>query len=83
MGSWVHKPFCVPYFLFLGNKLRPPVRKGGFKQVLIRGGDTETWEEPPGDNGAALGQVLVPPPGTHRTVSLSSSAELNAPTNGR
>ena len=51
--------------------------------MLIRGGDTETWEEPPGDNGAALGQVLVPPPGTHRTVSLSSSAELNAPTNGR
>ena len=23
VGSWAHKPFCVPHVLFLGNKLQP------------------------------------------------------------
>ena len=23
-SSWAHKPFCVPRFFFLGNKLQPP-----------------------------------------------------------
>ena len=23
MGSWAHKPFCAPHFLFSGNKLQP------------------------------------------------------------
>ena len=29
------------------------------------------------------GRVLVPPQGMHRAISLSSSAELKLPTNGR
>ena len=40
-GSWAHKPFCVPRFLFLGSRLQPPrpplSSKGRFK-VLIREG---------------------------------------------
>ena len=24
-GSWVQEPFCVPHFLFVGNKLQPSV----------------------------------------------------------
>ena len=29
------------------------------------------------------GRILVPPPGIYRTISLSPSAELKPPTNGR
>ena len=24
VSSWAHKPFCVPHYLLLGNKLHPP-----------------------------------------------------------
>ena len=36
-----------------------------------------------GNNSAALGQVLDPPYGIHKTIALSSSVKLKPPTNGR
>ena len=43
-GSWAQKPFCVPHFLFVGNKLHPAsltfpeFQISRFKQLLIREG---------------------------------------------
>lgn len=48
-----------------------------------KGEDAETREEQSRNNSAALGQGPVPPRGIYITVSLSSSAELTSPTNGR
>ena len=51
------QPFCVPYFLFLGNKLQPPWlslgSKDRFRQLLIKKGRGHHGrEEPSRENGA-------------------------------
>ena len=88
-GSWEWNPFCVPHFLFVGNRFQSPgpslssktqvqagvnqVRERMQKQVWSRQeAILQLWEG-----------IWVPPQGTHVTVSLSSSAELKTPANGR
>ena len=81
-GSWAWKPFCVPHFLFVGNRLQPlgpSLSSQGEVQALAnqgregmqrRGrGSQETIEQPGG-------RVLILLQEAHRTMSLSSSAEL-------
>ena len=81
-GSWAQKSFCVPHFLFVRNRLQPPwpslSSKGQVQTVANQGREgmqkqgrnsQETIVQP-------WGRVLVPPQGTHITISLSSSAEL-------
>ena len=57
VGSWAHKLFRVPHFLFWGTTFSlhdlPSVAKGRFRQPLIREGrEAETREEPSRDNSA-------------------------------
>ena len=81
-------PFCVPHFLFVGNRLQSPwpsrSSKGQIQTVANQGREgmqrqrrssQETRVQP-------WGRVLVPPQGIHISVSLSSSTELKPPTNG-
>ena len=87
-GSWAQKPFCVPHFLMIGNRLHsasmtfPEFQWGRFKQMLIReGGDAETREEQSGEPIVQpWGRVLVPPQGTHITISLSCFADTETRT---
>ena len=68
VGSWAYMPFCVPRFLFLGNKLQPPwtclSSKDCFKQWLIRvRRGCRDPREAGENNSAAFGQDMVPPQG--------------------
>ena len=61
VDSWVQKPFCVPHFLFVGNRLHSasmtfPEFKGQFKQSIERSGDAETR----GKLSSALGWGRLP-----------------------
>ena len=74
LGTKAYVPHC-----FLGKRPQSVSETfPEFRQVLTREGrGAETRGELAGDHSAALGQVLVPPRGTYRRVSLRSSAELN------
>ena len=87
LGSWARKPFCVPRFLFVGNRLQPPwpslsskgqvqtVANQGREGIQVQGkGSQETIAQP-------WDRILVPPQWINITISLSSSAEPS--TNGR
>ena len=75
-GSWTQKPFCVPCFLFLGNRLQPPwpslspkwqvqtVANQGREGMQRQGRSGQETIAPPWE------RVLVPPQGIHRTISL-------------
>ena len=53
-----------------------------FKQMLIREerGCREKGERVKRNNSAALGRVLVPPPGIHRTIFLICFTDMETPT---
>ena len=86
-GAPRHKPFCVPPFLFLGNRLQPPWRSLSSKgQVQTLANQGREGMQRPGRNSQETmahpwGRVLVPLQGIYITRSLSSSAELTPPTN--
>ena len=53
-----------------------------FKQMLIREGRgcREKGERVKRNNSAALGRVLIPPPGIHRTIFLICFTDMETPT---
>ena len=62
-GSWAWKPFYVPCFLFVGNRLHsasmtfPEFQRADSNSCYSgKGGDAETREEQSRKNSAALGQ---------------------------
>ena len=85
VGSWAHKSFCVPHFLFLWNELQPPLpslsSKGQVQTIANQG--REGMQRPERSSQETIvqlwGRVLVPPQGIFITISLNSSAELNPP----
>ena len=87
-GSWTWKLFC-PWFLVCREQTPasmtfPESQRADLNSCSSgKGEDAEARKGQPGNNSTALGQVLVPPPGTHMTTPLSSSAKLKPPTNGR
>ena len=87
MGLLGKKPFCIPHFLFLGNKLQLPCpflsSKRKVQTVANYGREwiAEAREEQSRNNGAALRQGPGLPQGIEIRISLSSSAEVKPPTN--
>ena len=85
VDSWVQKPFCVPHFLFVGNRLHSasmtfPEFKGQFKQSLVR---EERGCRDKGEAELCTGVGPASPQGICTAVSLSFSAELKPPPDGR
>ena len=61
--NWAQKPFCVPHFLFVGNRLHsasltfPEFQREGSNSCLSgKGGDAETRAEQSRNNSASLGK---------------------------
>ena len=81
VGSWEQKPFCVPHFFVLGPKLQPPWPSLSSRgQLLIR---EERGCRDLGGTVKRQGRFWSLLRGIYLTVSLSLSAELKPPTNGR
>ena len=63
-GSWALKPFCVPHFLFEGNRLQPAwsyQSSTGQVQTVAnekKGEDIESREEQPKNNGTGTSLVV-------------------------
>ena len=84
-GSWTQKPFCVPHFLIIGNRLHsasltfPEFQQADSnKQLLIR---ERTREEKSRETIVQpWGKVLVPSQGIHITRSLSCFSDTESPT---
>ena len=87
-GLQAQKPFCVPCFLFVGNKFQPPGPSLSSKWQVQTVANQEK-EERKSKGGevkkqkCSLGRILVPAQGIHITIFLSSSAELKSSTNGK
>ena len=77
-GSWAQKPFCVPHFLFLGNRPHsasmtyPKFQRAGSNSSQSgKGGDAEIREKSRG-NSAGLEQS----PGSPSRITLNNIIEL-------
>ena len=87
-GSWTWKLFC-PWFIICREQTPasmtfPDSQRADLNSCSSgKGEDAEARKGDQRNRSSAFGQVLVPPPGTHMTTSLSSSAKLEPPTNGR
>ena len=87
-GSWAQRPFCVPHFLIIGNRLHsasmtfPEFQWGRFKQMLIREGRgcRDKGGTVRRTNSAALGQGPGSPSRDTQTISLSCFADTESPT---
>ena len=70
-GSWTWKPFCVPHFLFEGNRLQPPwsslSSKGQVQTVANQGREGRQRQGRSSQETIvwAWDRILVPPQGIH------------------
>ena len=79
-GSWVNKPFCVPHFLPLGEKLHPPWSSLSSKEQVqtLANQEREGMQRPRRSSQETImqpwGRAMVPVQGIYITISLSPSA---------